>query len=196
MYNWAVSNVDKIRFFFVTTQNIQDNASSFSLDQRFSDTKKVAGTRSHHSFIPQSSNKMEMRRVSGDDMYTSVYIGSDIEQSTSQQSHDEPATLPVDVNLYQPGRYIACVYDNRWYIGNIMQRNDEKQDVYVNFMKEHRGNKFSWPSENLKDQCWVPFQHILCHVEAPVIVDASGRRYKLTETDFKKVKDIFLKFKS
>ena len=104
-----------------------------------------------------------------------------------------PPVLPSQNKLavYQPGKYIACVYDNLWYIGNIAQRNDEENDVFVNFMKQDKRNTFSWPSDNKKDECWVPLSDMLCVVEAP---DLSHRRqYKLTCDDFQKVNELFLK---
>ena len=31
--------------------------------------------------------------------------------------------------------YAACVYDNKWYIGNILEVSKEFGDVFVDFMK-------------------------------------------------------------
>ena len=46
--------------------------------------------------------------------------------------------------------YAACVYDNKWYIGNILEVSKEFGDVFVDFMKTER-KCFTWPSK--KDQC-------------------------------------------
>ena len=40
-----------------------------------------------------------------------------------------------NVNDYQPGKYIACMYDQDWYIGMIVDRSDENSDVLVKFMR-------------------------------------------------------------
>ena len=69
----------------------------------------------------------------------------------------------------------------------------KKKDVFVNFMKQGRGNTFSWPPENKKDQCWVPLLDILCEVEAPDVKNRSGRQYQLSEHDLLKVKELFSK---
>ena len=37
--------------------------------------------------------------------------------------------------MLQPGRYIASLYDDKWYIGIIMDRCDENNDVKVKFMR-------------------------------------------------------------
>lgn len=64
-----------------------------------------------------------------------------------------------------PGIYIACTYDNEWYIGNIVERSEEHQDVLVNFMRRSELN-LSWPRK--KDECWVPFQNILVVVQPEI----------------------------
>ena len=103
----------------------------------------------------------------------------------------EQSTAQPNLTSCQPGGYIACIYDHKWYIGNIIQRNDDEQDVYISFMNPGRGNTFEWPPENRKDQCWVPFQHILYTVETPSVADNSGRRYKLMEMEHQKIKHFF-----
>ena len=37
---------------------------------------------------------------------------------------------------YQPGKYVACMYDAEWYVGSIKDRSEEHSDVLVLFMKK------------------------------------------------------------
>ena len=39
--------------------------------------------------------------------------------------------------MLQPGRYIACLYDDKWYIGIMIDRCNEN-DVKVKFMRRDR----------------------------------------------------------
>ena len=89
-----------------------------------------------------------MRRTSDDDCFTIVFLG--------EQYIDTPQ-LP-DLNVFQPGKYIACMYDERWYIGNIVERSDEHNDLPCIFMRRI-GTTLSWPLTDYK--CWVPLQHVL-----------------------------------
>ena len=91
-----------------------------------------------------------------------------------------------DLDKYQPGKYTACLYDNNWYIGNIVERNDEEQDLLINFMKTTLGSSLSWPSR--EDKCWVPMHDLLCIVQAPTLQAHSGRQYKLALDDFERIK--------
>ena len=128
----------------------------YKLQERFDRCKTVAGIRSHHCFIPTSSNCISMKRVSEDDTYTSVRIGTSTEDN-------------VEFMDYQPGRYIACTYDAQWYIGCVKDRSDEHSDILVSFMKRSAQNALSWPRR--KDECWVPFQHVICRVNSPDVVE-------------------------
>ena len=49
-------------------------------------------------------------------------------------------------------------------------------------MKRSSRNVLSWP-QNSNDECWIPFQNILCPVDAPEPQAHSGRNYNITLTD-------------
>lgn len=170
MFKWATANISGIRFFFMSSADIQENAKSHNLESRFSSIKTIPGTRSHHSFITKGHNSIEMRRLSADDNGTTIVLTDHVVE---------------DLAKYQPGKYTACLYDNNWYIGNIVERNEEEQDVLINFMKR-TGSSLSWPST--EDKCWVPMHDLLCIVQAPTIQAHSGRQYKLALDDFERIK--------
>ena len=188
MYKWAVENIKAVKFFFLTSNDIKENTNKYDLEQRYSAAKTITGTRSHHSFIPVSNVKMEMRRVSTDNIFTTVITGPITEED------NEDADLQ-NIEKFQPGGYVACIYDNQWYIGHIIEKNIVENDVFVNFMQQGRGNTFVWPPENRVDKCWVPAQHILCSIEAPSMKHHGGRQYKISEHNFKQIKDLFSSFK-
>ena len=82
-----------------------------------------------------------MRRLSVDKNGTTIVLTESIDQ---------------DLDKYQPGKYTACLYDNNWYVGNIVERNHEEQDILVNFMKR-TGSSLSWPSseDNVGYLCMI-----------------------------------------
>ncbi|XP_071950769.1 uncharacterized protein [Antedon mediterranea] len=61
MYRWVCDHIQGIKFFFVTDEQIQLNKEKYDLDTRYALSKTIAGTRSHHSFVPISESKLEMR---------------------------------------------------------------------------------------------------------------------------------------
>lgn len=97
----------------------QTQRSTDLLIARFSSSKTIAGTQSHHSFIPIDDGNIEMRRLSNDHHCNIVPIADHADERESISANIPPQTDPKE---YQPGRYIACMYDNEWYIGTIVER--------------------------------------------------------------------------
>ena len=131
MYKWVKDPIQEIEFFLVNQVSVQQNCAKFHFLERFDKCKTVAGIRSHHSFVPHSSNKLYIRRLSLDDMYTIVTVGSDNESEATAVQMESG-----DSEDYQPGKYVACMYDAEWYVGSIKDRSEEHSDVLVSFMKK------------------------------------------------------------
>jgi hypothetical protein len=85
------------------------------------------------------------------------------------------------------------VYEDKCYIGFILEMDDESQDAWVKFMHP------PWPSSHLywpehknsirEDKCWVPIVNILCMVDVPEPSTQVGRvQYKLTPKALKDIK--------
>jgi len=103
----------------------------------------------------------------------------------SDETHLDPAA-------YQPGQYIAAVYDQTWYIGVIVDRSDEAEDIQVKFMTSTQRSgsyRLTWPRHD--DICWIPFQHVICIVPAPQAFGSGARQYQLDDSMLKIVKAKF-----
>ena len=94
--------------------------------------------------------------------------------------------VPVDIKVSD---YVACVYDNNWWIGIACEVDEENNDIFVRFMNPNGpARSFNWP---LKDEaCWVPKVHILSNVEIPT--KATGRQYRLKRQDIEKIEKCFI----
>ena len=150
-----------------------------ALEERYSVIKTIPGTRSHHSFVPISSDSMQMRRISADTVYSVIHLQSNRVDALPSQ------ILREGEDVYQPGRFVACTYDNLWHIGNIAERSDANRDLLINFMKRKEDTRLSWPRK--ADKCWVPFLHMLCTVDVPMVEGTSARQYRLSARDFDRV---------
>ena len=125
-----------------------------------------------------------MRRLSYDveGRKVSIENSNDLQNSLLQTN-----SARTDSQFFQPGKYIACIYDQQWHIGIIMKRSEEENDVYVKFMKRNSNDVLSWP-QNTNDECWIPFQNVLCFISAPEPQGHSGRNYRISSSD----KDLIL----
>lgn len=181
MFEWASNNIKGIKFLYISTNNVTYNAKRFKLAERFANSITLKGTRSHHCFIMTGNGQLMMKRLS-DDVHQTKEFTSVV--------HNK-----VNVDELQPGKFVACVYDKKWYIGCILEYCEDQNDVKVDFMKQSEISAiFRWPSESRRDICWVPVQHILCLINA---LDLQGQRdmsYKLSSEDEKKIAHNFLNF--
>ena len=124
--------------------------------------EKGVGTRSHHCYKPISTNSLEIRRVSSDDIFSVVQFKKIDEVSSNDQ--------------FTPGKYIACAYDDESYIALIHEYSHENCDVRVQFMKRN-GLFLYWFEEDNRNQCLIPLQHIISVVQVPTPHGSSARKY-------------------
>jgi len=49
---------------------------------------------------------------------------------------------------------VATVYDNVWFLANVLELLSDNDDFHLNFMKSKgTARSFTWPKS--KDQCWM-----------------------------------------
>ena len=147
------------------------------MNERYELAKVEKGlrTRPHHCYKPILTNSLEIRRVSSNDIFSVVQFKKIAEVSTNDQ--------------FTPGKYIACAYDNEWYMTLIHEYSHENHDVRVEFMKRN-GLFLYWFEEDSRNQCWIPLQHIISVVLVPTPHGSSARKYLLHESDSDSVKKL------
>ena len=95
----------------------------------------------------------------------------------------------VTIESIRLSEYVACTYDEKWWIGVIDEVSEVEQDVKINFLHPSGPSPcFQWPRR--LDVCWVPITDIICQIQAPVT--ATGRIYKISEEDCRKINTKFL----
>lgn len=164
--------------------DVIENSHSFSLEDRYDNAKTVTGTRSHHSFVPVSEVELQMRRVSEDEQFSAVFVGVEGSKPVNE----------IDKDVYKPGTYVACMYDDDWFIGNIVECSEENQDVYIRFMR--RSNlTLTWPPDSRKEECWVPYVHLICPIQVPDVLGRGARQYRLAADDLDRIQSLLPRFK-
>ena len=171
MYHWAKQHISNVNFFWVDKTDVLSVESLLS--ERFAASQTVPGTRSHHCFIPTPDHKLRIFRVSGDD---TPFLAHVIQGGRL----GEELAPSVSVNDCQPGQYVACKYNNKWWDGSVLNVDSEHNDLRVSFMTPHGPAKsFGWPRR--QDICWVPLANILRILKPPLT--ANGRQYTLERDD-------------
>jgi hypothetical protein len=106
----------------------------------------------------------------------------------------------VEKKEYMPGAYIVAVYQENWYVGQVMEKEGEPEAeeadcyVFVSFMKRTTGDLLQWPKQ--LDVLNVLKDDILfsCQPPTPSRATSSSRSttFSLSKIDLKNAKRLFL----
>ena len=67
------------------------------------------------------------------------------------------------------------MYDNNWWIGPVIEKDDEECDIKVKFLHPKGPSKyFQWPQRD--DICYIPNNCVLKVIDVPV-ASSLGRNY-------------------
>ena len=137
------------------------------LNQRFAPGRTVPGTRSYHFFTPVSKNEIAYKRTSEDEEFTRTFC------ITGEENE-----MPIsDAKIND---YVACKYDDKWWIGLVEDIDNVDQDCKVSFMHlSGPARNFYWPTR--ADICWVSNLDITCTIGIPKTL--TGRTY-ISEDEF------------
>ncbi|XP_063604197.1 LOW QUALITY PROTEIN: uncharacterized protein LOC134779822 [Penaeus indicus] len=177
MFSYCKENIKEIIFFFITKEQI--SVTRNALNKRFEGTVPVPGTRSFHQFYHIGGTKLAVKRCSEDQTYV---LQHDVLGQTN--------IAMLDFEIFQ---YVACMYEGKWYVGIVMEVNQELNDIYVKFMHPSGpARSFNWP--NVEDCNWIPMVHVLCKIGVPTTVN--GRQYNLEKKDVSNIAKLFTTFQN
>ena len=92
--------------------------------------------------------------------------------------------VQIEDNTLQISSFVACTYDEKWWLGMVAQISYEFRDHNINFMHPSGpGKQFHWPTN--VDTCWS--SNIVRVIEASVLSSSSSRKYNISENDYKKI---------
>lgn len=170
--------VDNVQCFILKKEILEKSRKQ--LETRFAQGKTVPGTRSFHHFYPLSTNTIAAKRLSNDHKHSIIH-------SFSKQSSAGIQMVNIATNSY-----IACVYDDHWYFGLVLSKDEVEEDVEVTFMHPEGDvstSSFNWPSKR-EDRCFVPLSNIISKVQPPKTT-TSGRQYYFSDEDIIQVKQLY-----
>ena len=114
----------------------------------------IPGTRGFHDFQPLTPISLAIKRTSDQDGPTILY------------NFDTASSKHYFLTQIRISSYIACVYDDSWWIGMVQSIEAECNDVEIIFMHSKGSDEFS-SNKSFKwlireDRCFVLFEHIIC----------------------------------
>ena len=106
---------------------------------------------------------------------------SDVE--TSAGSHCFYVASP-SYTLANRLSYVACKYDEQWWVGMVLEADQASNDIKITFMHPHGpSDSFFWPSKD--DVCWVPPSSVILKLNPPTT--SNGRSYKIDTEEFNNI---------
>ena len=184
LFNWASNHIKNVKFFFVSKEDVAANVQQ--QEMRFHDAKTVAGTRSHHSYRPHQDGRLIVKRVSSCNETAFEAVVYPDSMATSARSDPKRS---VELHHCEIGKYVACIFDDKWWIGLIRDASEEEGDVLISFMHPHGpAALFHWPRR--EDMCHVPLQCILRIVITPTT--PNGRQYYIDNEDRQAIVQLLL----
>ena len=89
------------------------------------------------------------------------------------------------------GDWVSAVYEAQWYIGKVIEVDNEECDALISFMEKTstRPVSFKWPTT--ADEIWVCFDNVLGVIETPTPRGRSKRHYQLNQETADMIPDLF-----
>ena len=92
--------------------------------------------------------------------------GADIapEDTTRETFIQQEVNVDVSDNSrgqYAANTFVATIYDSQWYVGKIIEFDDEDRKYQISFMVGAR-KSFRWPEK--EDNLWITEGDIMCSV--------------------------------
>lgn len=159
MFEFCKQHIKGITFTYITDEEITHHHKSKLLD-RFENCLKITGTRSFHCFIPVPDSSL-----------IKCFVTS---QTAEHEIH--ATTKAVQITLHTRD-YVACVYDDQWWLAEVNDISDQNKDVLVTFF--HPAGPTTAFKKNEKDNAWVPMDKILRKLSALELTTTTGRTYNI-----------------
>ena len=140
MFQYPKKNIHGIKFIFITKDELTKTLES--LEDRFAKAITIPASRSYHEFIPLSENTIAMKYCSNyQEVATTFSFLNEDKVSDTLNSNEEPSENVKALD------FVSCYYDNYWWIGLILEKDDHQEDSHIKFMHPHGPSpSFVWPS--------------------------------------------------
>lgn len=173
LFEWAIENIANVEFAYSTQEDYVE--SECFLKNRFDQALSIKGTHQYHAFIPKTTSTIFVKNFSLD----------------SEICLKEVSKSPDKLKLSDISGYITVAYEANWWLGYVLQKNEELDEVKVTFLHPPGpSTSFTYPRN--ADILWVSVMDVLMKVDP---VTPTGRTYVLLESDVCQTNQAFTSLK-
>jgi hypothetical protein len=164
-YDFSKKHFQGIEILYVPKEEITQNKVSF-LESRFAKALQVKGTRGFHKMIPLQTNVIQAFQTSESKEFKEFQI--------CNLSEKENINYEIsDLIEYIIGQYVTVMYDDKNWVGCIIDISEEHEDYEISFLHECNrpiatSNRYYFPEK--VDTCWILKKDIICSLAEPIII--------------------------
>jgi len=203
------SNESVVSYLFISQE--QYDQSGEIIKGRSQDLLSVKETMRIHAVLPISEHVVYCRERScccadcSEDVTTTscggwerhyLKLGITNEDQIEQPENEveNADTVDEDQTTLAEDDYVSAIYENEWFIGQVMVIDEEEGEVHINFMQKcsKTTDTFKWPST--PDRIWIEKSKILKTISAPEPCGKSRRSFKMSNMDIEVVERLFADF--
>lgn len=173
MYKFCTENLKAIKFILVSKDEVVSNHEI--LKSRFESCHRIVGTRSYHRFVPISEGIIR------------CYI---VSNSNTFEDHSVYKLSPITLTTKE---LVACVYEEQWWIGEVIDISRENKDVFVHFF--HPSGPRTSFKKSLNDTVWVPMDSVLRKLTPLELSTQTGRSHTISKKLSEEISKLLMKWK-
>lgn len=119
MFKFCEQNIVGIHYIFVSELKVQETEEF--LVNRFDSCIRILNTRRYHSYIPLNVHTLRVRETSTSEHY----IDSKITKENAREN--------VCIEKIKKNSYVACIYDEKWWLGIVRDISNVEKDFNIHF---------------------------------------------------------------
>ena len=180
-FKFCNDSIHGIHFIFLNQQYV-DEKRTFMQTKRNVLGDTIPGTQIFHHFFPIHIGVIACKMTSEDPSFYGC------RNFFTAKSHSQ-VPPPLQIVLQH---FVACIYDDEWWIGMVEGIEDEGDMVNINFMHQKGlipNSGFQWPRR--PDICPVNSKDVLLSIDTPALSSNTARSYSISRDVFTTIEGIF-----
>ena len=152
--------------------------------ERFSLAATIKGTHLFHAFVPVSDGVLRVSKISRADRKTPSVT---VNMFRSISAPAAPVRIPVAHSTLQIDDFVACVLNEQWWIGRVLDLSDEN-GINVHLTKEP-GPRYGY-TWDLSER-FILIEDVLVKIAKPKSRTRSARSFGITKDETEKITNEF-----
>ena len=190
-FNYCNSHLKSIKCFYTTKEEVE--ATTISLESRFSKALTIPGTQKHHRFAPISDGYLEISEISHTSSerkpvkisQTAVAPDAMGDEMTHEGVVNEAQPQEPEGEFNPLGSYVVVEEGSKKWVGYVDHQDQEFGDYHIRFLHPSGVSKsYSFP-DDVREQCYKGVDQIIGILPNPTVAGLSRIRHTFPKEKLK-----------